>query len=301
MRLTKYTFVMVCATLVGTFGLARPSIVPAAEDRFASYYQPADEEMEDEEPGTDEAPLDEPPPEEMNDEEPSDEMPGDDQVPPDEMPADEMPEDDAPPAEVPNDDEPLERLPADDARNETNPPAPEMEDQVPTGTAPVRRIPAPDADSTFAPKYDSIFPGDGYGASSAYGERKGWGYNGGCCAGVWDGYCEELRGCHHCRYGRGRLWCRIMCRKSKTSGCRNKCCGRHQGSCCCQVSAASCCRAAATTGDDSMTPPVPPAPLPYDSAAKPKPGHKGASVVRRQWDMPRVTSKGGTSQKQYVD
>jgi hypothetical protein len=283
MRLTRYTFAMVCATLVGTIGLVRPSFVPAAEDRFAAYYQPADEEMEDDEPESDEAPSDEPsPPEEMNDDEPTDEMPEDD------APPAEMPEDDAPPAEVPN----------DDARDETTPPTPEMEDQAPSDTAPVRREPAPDADSKFAPKYDSIFPGDNHGASSATGERKGWGYNGGCCAGVWDGYCDERHGCHHCRCGRGKFWCRIMCRKSKTFGCRNNGCGRHQGSCCCQTIAPSCCRAPTKSSvDEIVTPPVPPAPVPYDSAAKPKPGHKGSSVVRKQWDMPRMKPKAGVTRK----
>jgi len=308
MRLTKYTFVMVCATLVGTIGLVRPSFVGAAEDRFAAYFQPADEDTENDELETD----DPPPAEEMSDEEPSDEMPEDDETPPDEMPADEtppeempadeMPEDDAPPAEVPNDDEPQGQLPADDARDETNPPKPEMEDQAPTDTDPVRRIPVPDADSKFAPKYDTIFPGDNHGAPSASGERKGWGYNGGCCSGVWDGYCDELHGCHRCRCGRSKLWCRIMCRKSKTSCGRSNCCGSQHGSCCCQASASSCCRAPGKTGGDSVAPPVPsapvpPAPVPYDSAAKPKQGHKGSSVVRKQWDMPRMKPNGGKTRK----
>ncbi|HUY31190.1 MAG TPA: hypothetical protein VMV69_00310 [Pirellulales bacterium] len=308
MRLTKFTFVLLCSTLVGTCGLARPSISPAAENRYASYYQPADEESPPPEDTGDEAPSDEAqPPEETTDEAPSDEMP-----------AEEVSDEERTPDEGSTDDEPLERQPADETPDEPAPPTPVMEDDYPVDTKPSRREITPLPDTTTTPNDDMVAPGQSHGAYGSASEPKGWGYNGGCCAGVWDGYCDELPGCHHGGRGHGRgcghghccghshgcvhsrLWRRMMCRQSTQLGGRNKCCQRQHGSCHRQCGVPSCCRAATKVDDnDSVAPPAPPEPVPYASAARSS--RKSSAVVLQHWDMPRITSQGGKTRKRIVD
>ncbi len=266
MRLTKYTFVVLCSTLVGMCGLIWPNNSPAADHRYAAYYQPADDESETDEP---------PPPEE----------------PTDEMPAEEMPEEDAPPAKVPTGDEPLERLGDDETPAAPAPPPPVMEDDFPVDTAPGRRPTSPLPDSTTRPQ-SAVVPGQSYGTPGDSAWSKGWGYNGGCCANVWDGYCGEMHGCHLCGRGHGRLWCPLKCGKSKLSGGRSKCCQRGRGSCCCQHGGQSCCRASTKVdGEDGKSPPVGPEAVPYASAARSS--RPSSAVVLQHWDMPRITSRGG--------
>jgi hypothetical protein len=266
MRLSKFTFAIVGSALVCTFGIVRPISSIAGESRYTAYYYQDDDAESDEEPSDEPpAPL-----------ESSDDMPAE------EATDEESPSDDAPPAEVPSDDEPLERLPGREMPDDGAPPTPLTDDDQVDEDAPrSRRSPRGSHDTAPPPAYTWPIPGQGYATRTA----KGWGYNGGCCASVWDGYCDEMHDCDH--FGHGALLCRMMGNGSGSScgmfgACGSNGCGCRQHRC----SRSSCGQSSVVREHN----PPPRETTPYASAARSN--RKNPAVVLQHWDMPRITSSG---------
>src|SRR5207249_3645078 len=120
--------------------------LPAADERYAAYYQGADDETAAEDIPADQSPAEEPP----------------------------------------------RRLGGAKMPARSDPPTPVMEDDFAVETAPESRFTRSLVRDTVPT--DAPFPS--YGAFAVSASTKGWGYSGGCCADVWDGYCEEQRDCH---------------------------------------------------------------------------------------------------------
>ena len=136
-----------------------------------------------------------------------------------------------------------------------------------------------------------------------------WGYSGGCCSNVWDGYCEE-QSCHQLGCHKGSLWCKLKCFRVKIFGSKSCCCGQ---SCCQSHCGQGCCNGCGVShAGEEMAPaaeydagepeamPLPPqtrsshaSPLSKASRSQ-RNDHAG---VRQSWSMPRMSSAQKSSRR----
>jgi hypothetical protein len=314
MRLTTYTSVALSWALVLAYGFARPPASAASDDRYAAYYQGADDELENDEADCDEPPLPQEPSDDMSDEElrddetPDDDAPDDDEFPskaplddeplepaPDEMPDVEAPDDEAPAGEMPFDEMP------DEAPDQRGPPTPVMEadDELPSQLPP-RRPTARPYDEAATPKPDAgnLRARPSAPSHAAHPGATGWPAN---CCGDRTACWGKQSACQPC--GHGNLWCRLFGRATTPScacnlrGCNSRGCNsscRNGGSGChCKQGHKSCCGGNTASHDaGDVAPPVPPEPAPYNGATV-NSTRNHAAVSPQHWDMPRMTWANG--------
>jgi hypothetical protein len=305
MWLTTYTSVALSSALVLAYGFALPPASAASDDRYAAYYQGADDELENDEADCDEPPLPQEPGDDMSDENMGDdERQADDDEPPSKAPGDdeplepvpdEMADEEAPDDEAPADEIPVDEMP-DEAPDQRGPPTPVMEadDELPS-QLPSRRPAARLYDESATPKPDA---GNLRGRPSAPSHTaqpgaSGWPAN---CCGVRSGWSGKQASCQ--AWGKGNLWCRLFGRATTPTCCcnscgRNACCRNGGSGCHCKQGHQSCC------GDDmkwhdagDVAPPEPPEPAPYNGATV-RSSRQHAADSLQHWDMPRMTWANG--------